>query len=102
MGGVALLLATGPALLAAPASQETPAALETSTCQACHEQAFSKAFTKSNHAGLEGACASCHKGAAEHANAMQSGATDVPTPSVKKLSSREINDTCLGCHEKGA
>jgi DmsE family decaheme c-type cytochrome len=85
-----------------PVAVEKPAAFDTSTCQACHEKAFSKSFTRSHHAGLESACGSCHKGTAEHAEAMQSGTTGVPTPSLKKLSSREINETCLGCHEKGA
>ncbi|HEY6548263.1 MAG TPA: cytochrome c3 family protein, partial [Vicinamibacteria bacterium] len=102
LGAAAAFMPPGAVVEAATTQDAKPAALDTSTCQACHEQAFSKAFTKSHHAGLESACASCHKGAPEHAAAMQSGASDVPTPSIKKLSSQEINETCLGCHEKGA
>jgi DmsE family decaheme c-type cytochrome len=98
----AVVQPTGDAMVQAASPQGAkPEAVETATCQTCHEGVFSKAFTKSRHAGLEAACASCHRGAAEHANAMQSG-KDALIPSVKKLTSREINDTCLGCHEKGA
>jgi DmsE family decaheme c-type cytochrome len=79
-----------------------PDVLDTATCQVCHESQFSREFTKSYHAGVESACESCHKGAAEHSDAMQAGADNPPIPSVKKLSPREINETCLGCHEKGA
>jgi predicted CXXCH cytochrome family protein len=59
--------------------------LEVSTCQACHETALSKPFLKSYHAGLENSCASCHKGAAEHSEAMQAGKGRRPAPSLSKL-----------------
>ena len=81
--------------------QKPAAALDTNVCFTCHEAVFSKAFIKSHHAGLEQACASCHKGAADHATAMQAGTDNPPIPSIKKLSSAQINETCLGCHEKG-
>ena len=81
--------------------QKAAAPLDTNTCFTCHEAVFSKSFIKSHHAGLEQACASCHKGASEHAAAMQAGTDNPPIPSIKKLSSAQINETCLGCHEKG-
>ena len=101
-GGTRLLLAQGETAKVALATEAPAQALDTATCLACHEGVFSRAFTKSHHAGLENACASCHKGAADHATAMQAGTDNPPIPSIKKLSSREINETCLGCHEKGA
>ena len=55
------------------AADTKAAPLDTNTCFTCHEAVFTKDFTKSHHAGLENACANCHKGAAEHAQAMQAG-----------------------------
>jgi DmsE family decaheme c-type cytochrome len=75
-------------------------AVDTGTCLTCHDAVFSNTFKKSAHAGVEGACANCHRGAAEHANAMQSGAANPPIPSIKKLRPQEINETCQSCHEK--
>ena len=81
LGGLTLLLARAPVVLAAPAHAGKAQALETLHLPDLpREGVFSKAFTKSYHAGVEGACANCHKGAAEHANAMQSGAADPPDP----------------------
>ncbi len=70
-------------------------------CKTCHEAAFSNAFLKSNHAGLEKSCASCHKGADEHGKAQMAGETSVPAPTLKGMKPAEINETCLGCHNKG-
>jgi DmsE family decaheme c-type cytochrome len=81
-------------------AQENAPPLDVSTCQACHQDnAFTNAFTRSQHAGVAQSCAACHAGAAEHAAAQSEGRTDAPTPSVKNLSAKEINTNCLSCHE---
>jgi len=85
----------------AASAQENAPPLDVSTCQACHQDnAFTNAFTRSPHAGIAQACAACHVGAAAHADAQAEGRSDVPAPSLKKLSARAVNDTCLSCHEK--
>jgi DmsE family decaheme c-type cytochrome len=70
-------------------------------CKTCHESAFSTAFARSSHAGVEQSCESCHKGAVVHGKAQMEGDSSKPAPSVKGLKASEINATCLGCHEKG-
>jgi DmsE family decaheme c-type cytochrome len=90
-----------PKLLVATEEAAKAPPLEVSACQACHETALSKPFLKSYHAGLENSCASCHKGAAEHSEAMQAGKEGVPAPSLTKLKAAEVNMVCLTCHEKG-
>jgi hypothetical protein len=90
-----------PKLVVATEEASKAPPLDVATCQACHETALSKPFLKSYHAGLENACASCHKGAAEHSEAMQAGKEGVPAPSLTKLKAAELNMVCLTCHEKG-
>jgi DmsE family decaheme c-type cytochrome len=69
-------------------------------CLTCHEKAGNPAFEHSKHAGLAESCASCHTNVAEHAKAQMAGEKSGPVPSIKKLTSREVNSTCLSCHEK--
>ena len=90
-----------PKLVVATEEASKAQPLDVATCQACHETALSKPFLKSYHAGLENSCASCHKGAAEHSEAMQAGKEGVPSPALGKLKAAELNMVCLTCHEKG-
>jgi len=89
----------------------------TETCQACHEEQF-KNFSKTTHAKLEKAeswkgkahgCESCHGPGKEHVELMSDDANiaafrkdpaqmDAKIVALKKLSSKEASETCLGCH----
>lgn len=69
-------------------------------CQTCHEKVVGPAFQKTSHAKLGESCARCHQNVGEHAKAQMSGDANGPVPSLKKLSARQINAICLGCHEK--
>jgi len=74
--------------------------IDPNDCMTCHETAFSTAFTRSRHAGLEQSCASCHAGAFDHAQGQMAG-QDAKGPTVKGLKPAEISQTCLACHDKG-
>jgi DmsE family decaheme c-type cytochrome len=80
-----------------PAAQA--AAWSAADCQTCHATASSPTFLHTKHAGLEQSCATCHDNVAEHFKSQTSG-TEGPVPSLENKSPREINDTCLTCHEK--
>jgi DmsE family decaheme c-type cytochrome len=80
-------------------AQDTAAPVDAATCQACHQDtAFTAAFSRSLHAGQS--CSACHAGAAEHSAAQEEGRSDAPAPSLKNLSAREVNNSCLTCHEE--
>ncbi len=81
-----------------PAPQ--PANWNVADCLTCHESAGTPAFQHSAHAKSNQSCATCHQRVAEHAAAQTAGQTDGPVPTLKTLTAREINDTCLECHEK--
>jgi DmsE family decaheme c-type cytochrome len=93
----AVLLGGGHAYAQAPAT----AGWSPTDCQGCHEKALSPVFAKTPHAKLTESCATCHPNVAEHAKAQMSGDAKGPVPSMKKLAARDINSTCLTCHEKG-
>jgi DmsE family decaheme c-type cytochrome len=95
--GVAVLLAGSHAFAqkAAP-----PAGWSATDCQSCHDKAAGPAFQKTKHASSDQSCASCHTGVAEHMKGQMGGDKNAPTPSLKTLTARQINDTCLKCHEK--
>jgi DmsE family decaheme c-type cytochrome len=95
--GVVALLGGGVAFAQASAP---PAAWTPTDCQSCHEKALGPTFAHSKHAGLEQSCANCHENVAAHVKGQMAGESNVPVPSVKKLSARQINTTCLKCHEK--
>lgn len=107
-----VLLTAGAAASPQSAGTQEPVALQgaptasagadndVAACKTCHETAFSNAFVRSHHAGLDQRCESCHKGAALHSAAAQRGDDTVPTPSIKKMKPAEQNATCLGCHDK--
>jgi len=69
-------------------------------CQGCHEKALGNSFAKAKHATLDQSCAQCHVNVAEHAKAQMNGDKNAPSPSLKKLSVNQVNETCLKCHEK--
>jgi len=96
-----LLILVAAAVLAVPgaASAQAGASWSAGDCQACHEKATGPTFAKTAHATLDQSCASCHKDVAEHLKAQTSGGKG-PVPSVKALAARQINETCLSCHEK--
>jgi DmsE family decaheme c-type cytochrome len=85
----------------ASAQLATPATWSTADCQTCHPQAVGSGFLHTKHAGLTSSCASCHVNVAEHVQAKMSGAAAAPSPSLKGLASKDLNKTCLTCHEKG-
>jgi len=100
-----LTLAVAPAVLgaAAPARAQGPAppsAWSVSDCQTCHDKAVGPSFTRSKHGGLDQSCARCHPNVAEHFAAQAAGQSGGPVPTLKKLSAKALNDTCLACHEK--
>lgn len=90
-GGDAFAQATAP-----------PAGWSAADCLTCHDRAGNPAFERSRHATLAQSCASCHNNVAEHAKAQMAGEKNAPLPSIKGLKAREINATCLSCHEKDA
>jgi DmsE family decaheme c-type cytochrome len=95
--GAAALVGTGYARAQTPPQ---PAGWNVSDCQTCHEEAAGPAFQHTAHAKSPQNCAMCHQRVAEHAAAQMAGQTGGPTPTMKTLKAREVNDTCLTCHEK--
>jgi DmsE family decaheme c-type cytochrome len=91
LGGLALLLAV--AAGSAFAQDKVSAA----DCRGCHEDKLTQ-FDRTHHAGVEGACLSCHKGAEAHAAGQMEG-KGTPGPSFAKMPVKEANDACLSCHE---
>jgi DmsE family decaheme c-type cytochrome len=111
---VTIMLAAGghqasPAQAGAPAnvsSQAQPAgppgAWSASDCSVCHDKTVNANFQHSAHGKGDQSCATCHKNVSEHFRSKVAGETGGPTPSLKALKVRDVNDTCLTCHEKGA
>jgi DmsE family decaheme c-type cytochrome len=89
----ALLL---PALAGANPAQDEPG--PEAQCRTCHEDALSQ-MDRTSHAGLEGGCASCHVGAADHEKAQMEG-EEAPGPNFKNLDADASNAVCQSCHEK--
>jgi DmsE family decaheme c-type cytochrome len=101
----AMVLAASLALFGGPTAfaQEPapPAAWSVEDCKACHAlQAAGPGFAHTKHAQADLSCANCHQNVGEHARAQADGRSDGPVPSMKKLTPRAVNDTCLTCHEK--
>lgn len=72
-------------------------------CQTCHDKPTGAAFQHTKHAGLEQSCANCHDNVAEHFKSKAAGEEKGPVPTVPTLertTAKEVNDTCLTCHEK--
>src|SRR5512133_652864 len=83
------------------AQATAPAAWSATDCQNCHEKALGPTFQKTSHAKLGDSCAKCHQNVGEHAKAQMAGDAKGPVPPLKKLTAKQINATCLECHEKG-
>jgi DmsE family decaheme c-type cytochrome len=78
------------------------AAFDVTDCKTCHEAQFTK-FEKTPHAGNAGSCASCHGDAvAAHLKSnMEKGEPgNTDAISMKRRKAKDVNATCLGCHEK--
>ena len=86
----------------APAPQASPPAAtwSASDCQSCHEVAMS-GMRGTNHAGLAAQCASCHGDPSAHFKSVTETGEPGETPSFKKKTAREKDETCLTCHDKG-
>jgi len=82
-----------------PPTNTPPGQWTAEECSTCHAKAVSGAFEHSKHAGLTQSCANCHANVMEHLKGMKEG-TKGPVPTLKKASAKEINETCLRCHEK--
>lgn len=98
-GTVALVGGLQTAAQAVP--PKAPGQWDPAECKVCHEKAVgpSSTFQQSKHARIEQNCSSCHSDVAEHAKTQSAGEKG-PVPSFKSLSPKQINDTCLTCHEK--
>jgi DmsE family decaheme c-type cytochrome len=103
--GISLLLGGAVALngglrASAQAPPQAPhAAFDAADCATCHDTAVGPAFAHTKHATVDQKCASCHTNAAEHMKSQMAGEKG-PVPTFKTKSAKEINDTCLTCHEK--
>ena len=73
-----------------------------SDCATCHDTAVSTNFQHSPHAKTDQSCATCHDNVAEHFRSKSAGESGGPSPSLKTMRTREVNDKCLACHEKDA
>lgn len=80
----------------------SPGAWTASDCATCHDKAVNAAFTHSAHSQQDQSCAKCHRNVSEHFRAKAAGESNAPSPSLKTVKAREVNDTCLTCHSKGA
>jgi DmsE family decaheme c-type cytochrome len=97
LGGIALV---GSGYARAQMAAPQPANWSEADCLTCHEGAGGPAFERSAHGKQTQSCGACHQRVGEHAAAQMAGQTDVPAPTLKSMKSREVNDTCLTCHEK--
>lgn len=71
-------------------------------CQGCHDENVFTNFQHTYHATkVQNSCAACHGDVATHAKMMAAGEGPGPVISMKSLTPRQINDACLGCHDKG-
>ena len=95
--GLAVLLGGSQAFAQAAAPS---AGWSATDCQSCHDKAAGPAFQKTKHASGDQSCAACHANVAEHMKGQMGGDKSAPTPSVKKLTVQQVNETCLKCHEK--
>ncbi len=84
----------------APVPAAALAAFGVGDCLSCHEKA-GKGMAGTAHSRLEMKCASCHQGdLAEHLKSVTENGEPGPMVSIKKMKADEVNQTCLGCHDK--
>jgi DmsE family decaheme c-type cytochrome len=106
MGLVVLLAALAPRARAqAPEASPSPtpghaATWSAADCAACHEPTIT-GMHGSAHASVQGQCASCHGDPTAHLKSVTETGEPGPTPSFRKKSPRDQNETCLTCHDKG-
>jgi DmsE family decaheme c-type cytochrome len=99
---VALALAWLFAVGSAQAQEDAaaaPAAYSVSDCRMCHEKPVTS-MAGTPHSRLEMKCASCHGDPTEHLKAEVEKGEVGPIVSIKKMKPDEVNQTCLGCHDK--
>jgi hypothetical protein len=56
---------------------------------------------QTKHGSLAESCATCHDHDQAIKHSDRAEGTETPRPSVKAWSAKQVNTTCLGCHEKG-
>ena len=98
LGGAVLLNGGLRAAAQAPPAVP-PAAFNVADCQTCHDKVVGAPFARTKHAGINQGCANCHTDVAEHAKSQMAGEKG-PVPTLKNKTGKQINDTCLTCHEK--
>ena len=90
------------AAVQAPAAPETAAShasYSVSDCQMCHEKPVTN-MAGTPHSRLEMKCASCHGDPTEHLKSEVEKGEVGSIVSIKKMKPDQINQTCLGCHDK--
>ena len=89
--------------VAGPAQAEqanaAPAPFSISDCRTCHEKPVT-GMAGTPHSRLEMKCASCHGDPTEHMNSETEKGERGPIVSIKKMNADQVNQTCLGCHDK--
>ena len=87
-------------------AQDAPAAMSAASfdlneCQGCHADAVFTNFQHSQHARkIAGSCAACHGDVATHAKMEMNGEGRGPVISMKELKPAQIDQKCLGCHDR--
>src|SRR5687768_5343320 len=69
-------------------------------CQMCHEDAFTDFSHTYQSKKVVGSRAACHGDVATHAKSMMEGEGPNPIISFKTMTPAQVNETCLGCHDK--
>lgn len=78
------------------------AGFDIAECQSCHAEAVFTNFQHTYHATkARGSCSACHGDVGMHAKMMMAGEGPGPIISMKSLTPLQINQKCLGCHDKG-
>ena len=100
-GALALLAFVAQPAVARQEVADAPApAVDTGQCATCHESAV-HGSRGTPHASLEKSCASCHGDVAGHLKSVTEKGEPGPITSMAKAKPKEVNETCLTCHEKG-
>ena len=76
-----------------------PGSFSVGDCRMCHEKPVT-AMAGTPHSRLELKCASCHGDPTEHLKSEVDKGEVGSIVSIKKMKADEVNQTCLGCHDK--
>jgi DmsE family decaheme c-type cytochrome len=89
------------AAVQAPAAPEAAAhaSYSVSDCRMCHEKPVAS-MAGTPHSRLEMKCGSCHGDPTDHLKAEVDKGELGTIVSIKKMKPDQINQTCLGCHDK--